>query len=205
MNGLEVMPEVNDEFSAGTLVGERNTLSKLAGSCSAADAICLRKLRESKQYLSKAKSWEEFCPKYLGMSRASADRLIRHLEEFGPESFETMQQLGLTPKEYRLLAPRVKEKALHYAGDTIRLLPENGLRIHAALHEIRRETPAPARQEPSLEQRLRVLGLRSIEMVNEFRALCLLEPGDEERQRISETLQVLRASLAQTAMDHELS
>lgn len=133
MNELEVVPEIVDPFDVGALVGERRTLSKLAGGCSAADAQCLRKIRDSKQYLAKTKTWEEFCPKYLGMSRKTADRLIHHLEEFGPESFEIMQQLGLTHREYRLLAPQVKDQSLHHAGQAIRLLPENGAQIHAAL------------------------------------------------------------------------
>jgi hypothetical protein len=84
MKELEVVTNAVDTFDIGTLVGERKTLSKMAGSCSAADALCLRKIRESKQYLSKTKTWEEFCPKYLGIDRSTADRLIRILEEFGP-------------------------------------------------------------------------------------------------------------------------
>lgn len=146
MNELTPAPEGIDDFEIGALVGERRTLSKLAGGCSAADAQVLRKIRESKQYRLRAKTWEEFCPKYLGIERSTADRLIRQLEELGPESFVAMQQLGLTPKQDKLLAPRIRGNELCHAGESIRLLPENAPQIHAALREIRR--PAPPRRAP---------------------------------------------------------
>lgn len=71
MNELIPVPEEPDGFQIGALVGERRTLSKLAGGCSAADAQVLRKIRESKQYRSRTKTWEEFCPKYLGIDRST--------------------------------------------------------------------------------------------------------------------------------------
>jgi hypothetical protein len=202
MKELEVVTNAVDTFDIGALVGERKTLSKMAGSCSAADALCLRKIRESKQYLSKTKTWEEFCPKYLGIDRSTADRLIRVLEEFGPESFETMGQLGLTPKQYRLLAPQVQGKALHHAGEAIRLLPENGPQIHAALREIRQRTPP--RETPTFCQRLNAIEDRGVAIVEEVEALCQLGPGEEDRKRISEALQRMRTSLTQLALDRRL-
>jgi hypothetical protein len=186
-------PEVADTFDVGALVGERRTLSRIAGGCSAADAQCMRKIRETKQYLSKAKTWDEFCPRYLGISRASADRLIRHLEEFGPESFEAMQQLGISSAEYRLLAPRLEAGELRHAGQAIALLPENGAKIHAALREIRHEKrlPAPAQTDPtdsSSQERLNTLARRCTEVVDEFRALYRSAPDDADRPRIDEML-----------------
>ena len=202
MNELEVVPEVADTFEIGTLVGERRTLSKLAGGCSAADAECLRKIRESKHYLSKCKTWDEFCPKYLGMSRTSADRLIRQLEEFGPESFTTLQQLGLTTQQYRLMAPQVKDQALHHAGQSIRLLPENGPQIHAALREIREATRRE--DDPTPSERLSALAGRCAEVVDEFRALLRLGPGEKDRKSLTENLLGTANALLGVAHEHKL-
>ena len=194
-----------DGFEIGSLVGERKTLSKLAGSCSAADALCLRKIRESKQYLSKAKTWEEFCPRYLGIDRSTADRLIRHLEEFGPQSFETMQQLGLTPKQFRLLAPRMQNQELHHAGEAIALLPENGEKIHAVLREIRQaeRAPAPVAETGAsdLQERLRALGARCAEIVGEFRALYAMTPDDRDRRPLDRRLFQTRLRLARITIE----
>jgi hypothetical protein len=190
--------KIADTFDIGTLVGERKTLSKLAGSCSAADALCLRKIRESKQYLSKARNWEEFCRQYLGLDRSTADRLIRHLEEFGLEGFEAMHQLGLTPKQYRLLAPQVKDKQFHHEGEAIALLPENGPRIHAVLRDMRPGAPASEEAEPGRQaphQRITALGKGSRELVKEFWALAILPLEPEERQRLSIELDTLVTEL----------
>ena len=208
MKDVEIIPEVFDAFDVGALVGERRTLSKLAGNCSAADAICLRKIRETKQYLAKTGTWEEFCPQYLGISRASADRLIRYLEEFGPESFETMQQLGLSQREYRLLAPQVKDQALHHAGQAIRLLPENGPQIHAALREIRqiaakREEAAP-QEKPTPQERLNTLADRCDEVVGEFRALFQLGPGEKDRKRLAAKLQRTTTALIGVGVEQKV-
>ena len=198
MKELKAAPEATDGFAIGALVGERRTLSKLAGGCSAADAECMRKIRESKQYLAKAKTWDEFCPKYLGISRTSADRLIRHLEEFGPESFGAMQQLGLSPREYRLLAQRMEGKLLLLEGEPVELVPENGSKIHAALREMRH---AP---EKSPEERYSALAGQCRQIVAEFRALCDLKPGKEDRGKLSNEIQNMTAELFRVAMDHRL-
>ncbi|HUB78342.1 MAG TPA: hypothetical protein VMB03_06075 [Bryobacteraceae bacterium] len=198
MKELKAPLETVDVFEIGALVGERRTLSKLAGGCSAADAECLRKIRNSKQYLAKAKTWDEFCPKYLGMSRVSADRLIRHLEEFGPESFATMQQLGLSTREYRLLAPRMEGKTLLLEGESVEMVPENGPKIHAALREIRQ----PAEKSP--EERFSSLAGQCRQIVSEFRALCGLKPGEEDRRKIAGELQNVTAELFRVATDHKL-
>ena len=60
----------------------------IAGRCSAAQAEGLRRLRDDKQYKRCTEKWDDFCPKYLDISRSEADRTIKLLEEFGPAYFE---------------------------------------------------------------------------------------------------------------------
>lgn len=195
------MTDVN-WFEIGGMAGMRRAFSKLAANCSVADAQILRKVRESKEYLSLSTTWEEFCPKYLGIDRSTADRLIRRLDEFGPESFETMHQLGLSPRQYRLVQSRSEGDALRHQGQTIRLLPENSRQIHAALREMRRK--AVANGAPALAERLAALENRCAAVAEEFRALCGLGPDEEDRKRISAVLTEAAAQLLNVAREHRL-
>ena len=76
-----------DDFELGMMLGSRRAFASVAGRCSAADAECLRRVREKKLYASRAATWDEFCPKFLGLSKAQANRLIRYLENSAPVSY----------------------------------------------------------------------------------------------------------------------
>ncbi|MEI9973468.1 MAG: hypothetical protein WDO73_16330 [Ignavibacteriota bacterium] len=45
------------EFELGVMLGSRRAFAAVSGRCSAADAECLRRLRDQKLYLSRAASW----------------------------------------------------------------------------------------------------------------------------------------------------
>ena len=62
------------EFTLGVMLGSRKAFAAVAGRCSAADAECLRRIRDRKLYLSRAATWEEFCPEYLGLSKTHVRR-----------------------------------------------------------------------------------------------------------------------------------
>ena len=61
----------------GFALGQSHTFGLLAGRCSAAQAQGIRRLREEKLYKLCCEKWEDFCPRYLKMSRAEADRIVR--------------------------------------------------------------------------------------------------------------------------------
>ena len=133
-----------DDFELGMMLGSRRAYASVAGRCSAADAECLRRVREKKLYASRAATWDEFCPKFLGLSKAQANRVIRYLEEFGPDYFELAQLTRVTPEQYRAIAPSVREKSIHVQGEAIALIPENSDRIAAAVAELRQaQSTAP--------------------------------------------------------------
>jgi hypothetical protein len=89
MQELTIPPPAADagEFELGIILGSRIAFASVAGRCSAADAECMRRMRDEKLYLHRAPTWEEFCPQYLGLSKAQANRVIRYLGEFGPDYF----------------------------------------------------------------------------------------------------------------------
>ena len=93
----------------------------IAGRCSAAQAEGIRRLREQKLYKRCTEKWEDFCQKYLKMSRAEADRTIKLLEEFGATYFELSQLTRVSPETYRLIAPQIENGVLHHNGEAIEL------------------------------------------------------------------------------------
>lgn len=91
-------------YDVGTWVGRRQAFAALAGSCSAADAECLRQVRDQKKYRALGMTWDEFCRKRAGVDRKSAEKIIRRLEKFGPQYLTLAQVTGVNPEEYRRIA-----------------------------------------------------------------------------------------------------
>ena len=162
-----------ETFDLGEMLGRRQAFSTIAGRCSAADAECLRRMRDRKLYLKRAPTWEEFCPKYLGLGRSQANRIIRQLEELGPSYFELAQLTRITPEQFRAIAPAVRDQKIHANGEAIALIPENSEEIAAAVANLRREAPP---QAPSLIERLSAAQSRCDRVAAEFRQLLAENP-----------------------------
>jgi hypothetical protein len=133
--------KTDEAYQLGTWVGRKQAFATLAGRCSAADAECLRQARESKHYRRLGMNWEQFCQRRMGMSRASADRLIALLQEFGPQYFVLAHATGITAEQYRRIGGAVQGQALLHAGEAIPINAENAPRLAAAVEALRR---APA-------------------------------------------------------------
>ncbi len=188
----EVNPAAGGEsIELGKLLGRREAFGLVAGRCSAAEAACIREARVTKKYLELAPSWEEFCVKHLHMSRPSADRTIRLLDEFGPGYFEVAQLVRIPPEAYRAIAPAVKDKAVHVHGEVIELIPENAARVASAVAELRGAIqPKPAVPgKPPDRERLAVLERRCSELVAELEDLATAVPHRHELSSIVASLQ----------------
>ncbi len=98
----------------GFALGQNHTFGLLAGRCSAAQAVGIRRLREEKTYKRCCESWDEFCPQYLKISRGEADRIIRLLDEFGQVYFELSQLTRISAATFRAIAPAVSDGVLHH-------------------------------------------------------------------------------------------
>src|SRR5260370_2913834 len=127
-------------FELGTWVGRRQAFGLIANKCSAADAECLKQIRDSKRYKSVADNWDEFCPRYLGRSRGHADRLIEQLEEFGTAYFELSQIVRIPEKAYRAISGAVSGHSIEYNGETIPISEENSGRIAEVVRLLRQES-----------------------------------------------------------------
>jgi hypothetical protein len=140
--------KINDALGLGTWLGRKQAFGLLAGRCSAADAECLRSMRDEKKYRSLGLNWETFCRTQIGISRVAAEKIIKQLEEFGPKFFELSAVVRITPEEYRRIAPSVTSEGVQHRGKLLEIAMHNAPALSEAVQELRQET-APAAQEPA--------------------------------------------------------
>jgi len=133
----------------GRLLGRRDAFNLIAARCSAADAALLRELRDDKLYVGQASGWDEFCTKFLHISKQSANRLIHYLNEFGPGYFEVAQLTRISPTVYRAIAPAVQDHAIQHDGESIALVPENMEKVAAAVAQLRKAAAPPPPAPPA--------------------------------------------------------
>jgi hypothetical protein len=95
----------------------------IANRCSAAEAECLKAIRDGEQY------------KHLGASRTYSEKQIHCFEEFGPNYHHFAE--ALSPGTYRLIDGSVTEKGLEHNGEIIPITRENRARLAGAVNEVR--------------------------------------------------------------------
>jgi hypothetical protein len=136
-----------DIFDLGAWLGRKQAFTLIAGRCSAATVVCLRKIREGKRYRALGLTWEQFCRQRAGVSRAFADKVILQLEQLGPAWFELSSVTRITPGQFRQIAGAVTEEGLSYAGEPIEIVPENAPLLAQAI-EILTSTPDSEPETP---------------------------------------------------------
>jgi hypothetical protein len=124
-------------IDAGAWVGRQQAFAMIANRCSAAQAVCLKQVRETRLYEKLELTWEEFCKEYAGISRAYADKLIQQHEEFGEAYFRLSEIARISPETYRKIASQVSDEGLEFDGEKLALIPENGPKIRAAIQTLR--------------------------------------------------------------------
>jgi hypothetical protein len=124
-------------MNLGAWVGRHQAFGLIVSRCSAADAECLKAIRDSGEYKQLGLSWEQFCVKHAGVSRVHADRQIHYLEEFGGNYFRFAEVMPITPATYRLIAGAVSEEGLECNGERIALVRENREKVASAVAQMR--------------------------------------------------------------------
>ena len=130
--------QIGEGVDLGMWLGRRQAFALVAGRCSAADAECIREVRRNKRYRALQMTWEQFCEERLGITCMTANKIVRQLEEFGPDFFTLAQLTRVTPEEYRRLNVAVRGHALLHGGEEIPIDAENGPRLAVAMEELRR-------------------------------------------------------------------
>ncbi len=197
-----LFPEIPAEsaglLTLGVALGENVAFGVVSGRTAAAQAACLQRVREEKLFQVLEPSWEQFCPKYLRISRAEADRTIRLWEEFGSGYFEMAQLTRVSPETYRAIAPAVKDGSLHVDGEAIELNAENSRKVAAAVSRLRRAIPG----RTALRNPIEDLRQRSIALLQEFEEIAQKERDGENWPQLTAVLKLLRSELTRIAAEN---
>ena len=189
--GKELMAGGPDEealLNLGTNLGRHQAFGMVANRCTAADAECLRSIRQSGHYKRLGLTWQQFCSGRAGISRAYADRLIRQLEEFGANYFRLAEVMEISPNTYRLIASSVTDAGIEIGGETVPIRPDSREKIGVVVESARRRAkaaPEPAARAPKVGGLRRLLqdflrGARAVSQTACERAelMALLEEGE---------------------------
>ncbi len=122
-------------------LGRSQAFGLVANRCSAAQAQCLKQMKDNGAYKALGLTWEDFCEQQIGISRVTADKLIHELDELGAAYFQLGEIMRISPALFRRLP--VSEEGLEFEGTKIPIAPENAPRIIEAVRALR-----PARREP---------------------------------------------------------
>jgi hypothetical protein len=161
-----------DPIESGAWVGRQQAFAVIASKCSAAQALALREIKESKAFEQFGLTWKEFCLKHVGMSRESADLLIRQYNEFGDAYFRLSQIARISPETYRQIQPKVGGDIVEINGENYELTLPNAGRIRAAIAKMRHERDEARRAADAREPlELNVLRSRQDALIEEARRL----------------------------------
>jgi len=136
----------DEAIDLGAWLGRKQAFSGMAGRCSAADAHCLRSMKDEQKYKTFGLTWMSLLTA-LGISRSLADKTIRLFEEFGETYFYLTGLIPIAPEDYRRIAGSVTADGLRHGGETIAIVPQNAPKLAAAVQDLKRQTqlalPAP--------------------------------------------------------------
>ncbi len=130
------------------------------------------------------------------MARNHVHKIINLLNEFGPDYFELAQLTRISPETYRAIQPALQDKALHFEGEAIALIPENAARVSTAVAQLRK-TIAPSKPKPPEGYRFDILEKRCSEIVEELEQLISRR---ETPHQVSIVLASLQTRLARLQM-----
>jgi hypothetical protein len=180
----------------GSWLGRHQAFGMVANRCLAADAECLKAIRDSGSYKKLGLTWEEFCKQKAGVSRRQAERLISHLEEFGANYFRIADLIPMSADTYRLIAGSLVDGGIEYHGERIPLTLENREQLAAAVEAIRGDRVERVKPQPSAD----AIRRRVNALLDEVRSLTpgggdrlvLIGVLDEAARKLSNASQHLR-------------
>jgi hypothetical protein len=190
----------------GKVLGQSIAFGTIGGRCSAAQAAAIRKARNDKIHAHLGQTWREFCPIHLKMSGAQADVFIRLLEEFGPDYFEHTQSVHISADTYRLVAPFLHDKSLHFYEEVLELNSANVQKVAKSVRESRKALLPPADEAPALCDRLAELNRRALEMMAELREISKAsrtgKPSPLFGSQLKGTLTCLRSEFLRVCLEN---
>ena len=133
------MEAITEIVELGVSIGKEQTFGLIARGCTAAQAEYIRKMKKSEAHKILGLTWDQYCPKYLGISRVTADEIVSRLETLGQGFFRLREFMRISPRVYRRIQPAVQGESIEIDGETVPINAENSARIRAAVLKIRSE------------------------------------------------------------------
>src|SRR5215467_6437763 len=124
-------------IDAGAWIGRQQAFAVIGSQCSAAQAISLKHVKESRAYEQLGLTWEEFCQTHAGISRAQADTIVRQHDEFGDAYFRLSEIARISPETYRQIAPQIEGDTIEIDGEKLSFTAANAAKIRAAVLDLR--------------------------------------------------------------------
>ena len=179
----------------GTWLGRHQAFGLIANRCSAADAECLKTMRNGGEYKKLGLTWDEFCQNHAGVSRAYADRLIGYLDEFGANYFRLAEVMQISAETFRLIAGSVGDNGIEFNGLNIPIKRVNRRKIQAAVQAARATSESKRTRRPNVSEARKRLDAflsdaRAIAETSAERAelMVLLDQGLEQLTYLAEDL-----------------
>ena len=127
-------------FNAGALTGRQQAFASIASHCTYAQAVLLKEIHDTRAYEKLGLSWEDYCSQHCGISRGTAETIIRRLDEFGEIYFRLSALVRISDVTLREIRDRVTAATIELDGEQIPLTPENAQRIRAGIRRLQDET-----------------------------------------------------------------
>jgi len=194
---MDTIKTIAGGLDLGTWLGRNQAFGLLAGRCSAAFAESLIEIKERKLYLATDDNWEEFCANRLGISRATADRVLRQHMQLGAGYDKLNSFVKIKPSEYRLIAAAVTDDGLAYNGETIPMEPENAPALARAVEALRAQSAAPEPPPDPVAQAFAKAEKAVQTALAEFTRLQAMPLDEESRERLA-----LAVESSRTHLDH---
>jgi len=131
------MEPTRDLVDVGAWIGRQQAFAVIANKCSAAQALSLKQVKETRLFEQLGLNWDEFCRDHAGISRTNADTLIRQLDEFGEAYFRLSEIARISPETFRHIADQVDDQGIEIDGEKLALIPDNAPRIRTAIRTLR--------------------------------------------------------------------
>src|SRR5947208_6537624 len=94
-------------LKVGVWLGRHQAFNLMAHRCTAADAECLKAIRDSGEYKKLGLTWAQFCEQHAGVSRPYADRQIDYIEKYGANYHRMAELMNLSEETYKLIASSI--------------------------------------------------------------------------------------------------
>ena len=190
------MEPTTDHTERAAWIGKVQVLGLIAKGCTAAQAACMKQLRESEYHKTLDLTWAQFCPKFFGISRDTADQQIRYLDELGAAWFRLNEIVRISPRTFRRIRSAIQGESIEIDGEQVPITAENSARIRDAVLKMRSDLSRMAASEELREYRaspdlIHVQRRVALQLSN----LAALVARTKSREDLDELTAIVRCSI----------